>query len=1030
MRKKLFKQLLALVTGMALFPVFSQPATEVYAEDNSYGMACSAYEVDVLNDDGTLSSQGCYNDLASAKSAMYSLGDGAMVRHSASRSASKIIMVSSGVAYSYPQRNGSNTATIEQYYETIQNEKTTYVTVHREMQYLGTYTYDPSSGDGWVCVQLNGFTGYIRLSNIDLVPMKAVEKNIAMYLGGNSTLYDEDPFLVRVHQAYYKVEQNGNYLDLVYHCFSGWASDLEPQEWTFDIGPAASWMSAGSVYYSYDGTTFYTDRWCSIAAGTYYDYYQFMPLRTRSDISASVYDSYLSAKGIASDSKLWGTGTYFTQYQEQYGVNALATFAMACLESAYGTSNYAQERNNLFGWSAYDSDPDQAATFSSIQTCIEEHMGINLRGYLNIQDYRFFGGHLGNKGSGFNVKYAGDPYWGMKIAAICYEIDKLSCNYNGSLTDCDSAALGVIADDASVNILKTINGDTLYNSAYGATYQKNHTVTILAESGDWYMIQSTSYLENGSVRDVSSIGLIAEAWDWDGYIGWLPKDEVVRINDTTLTTTGLTPTGDAVSTLTELSWNDDGTLHLSGQQYRPGIYVDGNNQPSQILQVLDAGFTEVLSQELTTVVTDNDVLTWSCDLDVSSLARGTYTFTVSTAYSLTQQYGISVELPVPDTLPENYDQGALTYTFQQLGEALSLQVSARSCGANASYDSSSGGCVCNSGFENWQSGKGCTVITSDDSSDTMMQGVQEITYDSDTGTYTLHGVAFFMGQDARADDTDITHQVYLVDMETGEATALETTTINESSPPSFGDGYDYTRIGYTCVIDPAAIEEGTYYFQIQLSNGEQTNTRLIISSEEENDMAPLTLENDETAILAGQQMSNLRLEIAIGRTGIDRTLINRKVRRLSIYGQTAFTINEQGLLSIDGYAYLSNTYVNAENSPAYSLIFENTADGSTTTVTAKPYACTVDFAALTGSDYSVKNACFRLEAYDLTTLAEGTYRIYIDASTTNSGTVYRDIYQIYSASDDLPEVTVNGVTYSVTRSKVHDYLLLTISEAA
>ena len=40
-------------------------------------------------------------------------------------------------------------------------------------------------------------------------------------------------------------------------------------------------------------------------------------------------------------------------------------------------------------------------------------MGINLRGYLNINDYRYFGGQLGNKGSGINVKYAGDPYWGM-----------------------------------------------------------------------------------------------------------------------------------------------------------------------------------------------------------------------------------------------------------------------------------------------------------------------------------------------------------------------------------------------------------------------------------------------------------------------------------------------------------------------------------------------------------------------------------------------------------------------------------------
>ena len=36
------------------------------------------------------------------------------------------------------------------------------------------------------------------------------------------------------------------------------------------------------------------------------------------------------------------------------------------------------------------------------------------RGYSDPEDWRYFGGYLGNKGSGANVKYASDPFWGEK----------------------------------------------------------------------------------------------------------------------------------------------------------------------------------------------------------------------------------------------------------------------------------------------------------------------------------------------------------------------------------------------------------------------------------------------------------------------------------------------------------------------------------------------------------------------------------------------------------------------------------------
>lgn len=47
------------------------------------------------------------------------------------------------------------------------------------------------------------------------------------------------------------------------------------------------------------------------------------------------------------------------------GLNALFTLAHADIESAHGTSYYAKTRNNLFGFNAVDSDPNQASSYDS-----------------------------------------------------------------------------------------------------------------------------------------------------------------------------------------------------------------------------------------------------------------------------------------------------------------------------------------------------------------------------------------------------------------------------------------------------------------------------------------------------------------------------------------------------------------------------------------------------------------------------------------------------------------------------------------
>lgn len=51
--------------------------------------------------------------------------------------------------------------------------------------------------------------------------------------------------------------------------------------------------------------------------------------------------------------------------ENKWGINALFILAHADVESAHGNSHYALTRNNLFGFNAVDSNPDNASSYAS-----------------------------------------------------------------------------------------------------------------------------------------------------------------------------------------------------------------------------------------------------------------------------------------------------------------------------------------------------------------------------------------------------------------------------------------------------------------------------------------------------------------------------------------------------------------------------------------------------------------------------------------------------------------------------------------
>ena len=175
-------------------------------------------------------------------------------------------------------------------------------------------------------------------------------------------------------------------------------------------------MQVGKSYYSADGINFGTFK---------LDHpFQFSNLKSRSNYTAADINRLYSLMG-ANDGKLAGKGATFKAAEQRYGVNALYLVAHSALESAWGRSKIAKDKNNFFGIAAYDSTPYTSATkFDDVDSGILGAARWIDRNYLSNKGYPANGAYLGNKASGMNVNYATAPYWGESIASIMFSANE------------------------------------------------------------------------------------------------------------------------------------------------------------------------------------------------------------------------------------------------------------------------------------------------------------------------------------------------------------------------------------------------------------------------------------------------------------------------------------------------------------------------------------------------------------------------------------------------------------------------------
>ncbi len=119
--------------------------------------------------------------------------------------------------------------------------------------------------------------------------------------------------------------------------------------------------------------------------------------------------------------KLQGLGKSFVQAEKKHGVNAWFLASIAALESGYGTSQIARDKNNLFGFCAYDDSPYVSATrFSTREEGID-----HVAGYLSKEYLRRGGAHFkGLSVDAVGSSYATDPKWADSVSFLMNQLSK------------------------------------------------------------------------------------------------------------------------------------------------------------------------------------------------------------------------------------------------------------------------------------------------------------------------------------------------------------------------------------------------------------------------------------------------------------------------------------------------------------------------------------------------------------------------------------------------------------------------------
>ncbi|MGL4450814.1 MAG: glucosaminidase domain-containing protein [Sarcina sp.] len=347
---------------------------------------------------------------------------------------------------------------------------------------------------------------YINHGYVDDVPIiedngisaKIQVSGATGWINKDSSKAEFDMIVVPLNQVTnpsYYINENG----ILHHFISYDISGQAGKGHKIALGKAPSFMNQGQKYFSYDLEYFYNSlesllldqkegsKNRAINNTEFYSYYTYLPFRSNTVFSGDELNSFID-RNTKLNSKLRGMGHALINAERKFGVNAAMILSVAINESNWGMSSIAQSKNNIFGINAIDSNPGQAANeFVTVEACIDEFVKNYIsRGYSDPQDWRYEGGHLGNKELGTNVRYASDPFWGEKASKYMYQIDRELSNEN--LREFDSKKIGIHIANTEI---KNSNNEILYpvqNSSKSGKLGSSIVINSMDDDTNYYNV--------------------------------------------------------------------------------------------------------------------------------------------------------------------------------------------------------------------------------------------------------------------------------------------------------------------------------------------------------------------------------------------------------------------------------------------------------------------------------------------------------------------------------------------------------------
>ena len=481
---------------------------------------CSNFELAVAMEDDSISKVSCYDSYDAAKKAMDEGEDKDLIILQRVSGVTKVIDAKNALVYldrgdtlTYVYNSSSVTTDI-----TYMNNASTYGATDGALISLN---YSNKA----VKIKIGGVVGWIKNGNYTIIPLAWVKS-----------------------ASYYKISNDG-----ITHYY---AKNIETSGYSRSyrtLGPKPSNIENGS-YFSYDGNYFYMNLYDlvddyknnshekSINSTPYYNYYLYLPHRSKSNYSIDDIDVYLrNVKGFKGSiygktlvdnySVIYGTSEYFMYAEKMYGANAVSIMSLSFNESAFGRSSIAYNKNNIFGHNAVDGSAYSSATgYLDVRSSIYSHAyGYINYGYNNTNDYRYHGGHFGNKGSGMNVMYASDVFWGEKAANYYYWFD-----HDNGMLDYNYYQL-IMSNQSNIKVQTTPS--TSSSSPYkipqnGATFILLEEVhgEMINDNDIWYKIQSDNNINNNGSLIASNKSTWPE-YNWNGYV-YVHSSYFNKINET------------------------------------------------------------------------------------------------------------------------------------------------------------------------------------------------------------------------------------------------------------------------------------------------------------------------------------------------------------------------------------------------------------------------------------------------------------------------------------------------------------------